>query len=94
MTDQGFGLTGRDFAAVLFDMDGTLVDSIGSVVRSWLRFADEYGIDRKRLSGFHGVPARGVVAALLPDGDQEGAFRWIEAVEVAISPTGTVRCTT
>jgi mannitol-1-/sugar-/sorbitol-6-phosphatase len=31
------GLEDRDFAAVLFDMDGTLIDSTPNVVRSWVR---------------------------------------------------------
>ncbi len=83
MTDQQFPLAGRDFAAVLFDLDGTLVDSIGSVERSWARFAQEHEIDVARLRGFHGVPARGVLAELLPDADQEAAFRRIEDLEVA-----------
>ena len=82
MTDRHFGLSGRDFGAVLFDMDGTLVDSIGSVERSWVRFCEEYGIDPVLLMGFHGVPARGVLEALLPDVDQDVAFARIETLEV------------
>src|SRR5580658_8387000 len=38
------GLTGP-VAAVLFDMDGTLVDSDAAVDRSWIAWAAEYGID-------------------------------------------------
>jgi mannitol-1-/sugar-/sorbitol-6-phosphatase len=30
--------------AVLFDMDGTLVDSDAAVDRAWLSWADEYGV--------------------------------------------------
>ena len=82
MTDLDFGLAGRRFAAVLFDMDGTLVDSIGSVERSWVRFSQEYGIDPALLLGYHGVPARGVLEALLPDVDQVVAFARIESIEV------------
>jgi sugar-phosphatase len=82
VTDQQFGLSGRDFGAVLFDMDGTLVDSIGSVERSWVRFSREYGVDPALLLGFHGVPARGVLEALMPDVDQDVAFARIETIEV------------
>jgi sugar-phosphatase len=82
VTDQHFGLSGRDFAAVLFDMDGTLVDSIGSVERSWVRFSEEYGVDPALLMGFHGVPARGVLEVLMPDVDQDVAFARIESLEV------------
>jgi sugar-phosphatase len=76
-------LGGRTFAAVLFDMDGTLIDSIPAVVRSWVRWADEHGVDPRRLQGFHGVPARGVVAAVLPPERVDAAFDRIEEIEAA-----------
>ena len=63
-------------------MDGTLVDSIGSVERSWVRFCHEYGVDPALLLGYHGVPARRVLEALLPDVDQDVAFARIESLEV------------
>ena len=34
-------LPDRTFGGVLFDMDGTLIDSTGAVLRSWLRWAYE-----------------------------------------------------
>src|SRR5689334_3873610 len=76
-------LEGRSFAAVLFDMDGTLIDSIPVVIRSWLRWAQEEGVDPHDLAGFHGVPARGVISALLPPERVDAAFERIEAIEVA-----------
>ena len=76
-------LEGRTFAAVLFDMDGTLIDSIPVVLRSWLRWAQEEGVDPRRLAGFHGVPARGVIAAVLPPERADAAFERIEAIELA-----------
>ena len=76
-------LEGRSFAAVLFDMDGTLIDSIPVVIRSWLRWAQEEGVDPHDLAGFHGVPARGVISALLPPKRVDAAFERIEAIEVA-----------
>ena len=76
-------LEDRTFAAVLFDMDGTLIDSIPVVVRSWLRWAEEEGVDPHRLTGFHGVPARGVAAALLPPERVDAAVERIEAIEIA-----------
>ena len=51
-------LTARTFGAVLFDLDGTLIDSIGAVERSWLTWATEYGLAPEQLLGFHGVPQR------------------------------------
>ena len=76
------GLRARRFDAVLFDMDGTLVDSIASVERSWLRWCGEYGVDPRRLAGLHGVTARNVIADLLPEEQREEAFRRIEGIEV------------
>jgi mannitol-1-/sugar-/sorbitol-6-phosphatase len=76
-------LDGRTFAAVLFDMDGTLIDSIAVVVRSWLRWAQEEGVDPHRLAGFHGVPARGIAERLLPPDRVDSAVERIEAIEVA-----------
>ena len=76
-------LDGRDFAAVLFDMDGTLIDSIPVVVRSWLRWAEEEDVDPERLVGFHGVPARGIAEKLLPPERVDAAVDRIEAIETA-----------
>ncbi len=79
-------LEGRTFGAVLFDMDGTLIDSIAAVERSWATWAAEYDIDLHRLRGFHGIPASGVTAALRPDlsaDDRARAVRRIEELEVA-----------
>jgi sugar-phosphatase len=76
-------LEGRSFAAVLFDMDGTLIDSIPVVIRSWVRWAEEEDVDPRRLSGFHGVPAKGIIATLLPPERVDSAFDRIEAIEIA-----------
>ncbi|HEV7173293.1 HAD-IA family hydrolase [Pedococcus sp.] len=76
-------LESRPFAAVLFDMDGTLIDSIPTVVRSWLRWAKEEDVDPRRLAGFHGVPARGIAERLLPPERVDAAVARIEAIEVA-----------
>jgi sugar-phosphatase len=77
------GLEDRDFGAVLFDMDGTLVDSTPNVVRSWVRWAQEEGIDPRRLAGFHGVPSRSIVEHLLPAERVEAAVTRIDALELA-----------
>lgn len=58
------------FAAVLFDMDGTLVDSDGAVERSWRAWAREYGVDAERvLAVMPGHPAADTVARMRPDLD-------------------------
>jgi sugar-phosphatase len=76
-------LAGRTFAAVLFDMDGTLIDSTPVVARAWHRWAEEEGVDPARLSGLHGVPAAGIVARLLPPERHAEATARIDAIEVA-----------
>jgi mannitol-1-/sugar-/sorbitol-6-phosphatase len=58
----------RDIRAVLFDMDGTLVDSDAVVDRSWSRWATEYGLSPAAvLTVAHGNPAVATVAQFLPD---------------------------
>lgn len=71
------------FEAVIFDMDGTLIDSTPAVVRSWTRWASERGITAEELAGFHGVPAASIVAALVPEADREEASRRIDELELA-----------
>ena len=71
------------FAGVLLDLDGTLIDSIAAVERSWVRWCGEYGVDPVQLLGFHGMPAKGVIATLLPEDQRAAAFDRIRDIEVA-----------
>lgn len=71
----------RTFAAVIFDNDGTLVDSTGSVVRSWVRWAEEHDVDPEHLTGFHGVPAAAIIDEVAPHVDPAAAFARIEEIE-------------
>jgi sugar-phosphatase len=78
-------LTGRVFAAVLFDMDGTLIDSTPAVARAWKQWAEEFGVP---LPGdgdwhWHGIPAGQVVSMLLPSDRVEEGARRIEEIETA-----------
>ena len=72
----------RSFAAVIFDMDGTLVDSTPAVVRSWMTWAQERGIPAERLLGWHGVPAASIVTALVPPEEVDDALARITELEV------------
>lgn len=84
MTERCDGPLGeRTFAAVLFDLDGTLVDSIGAVERSWTTWTGERGIDRAVLARFHGMPARSAITELVAEGEVESSFRRLEDLEVA-----------
>jgi sugar-phosphatase len=56
--------------AVLFDMDGTLVDSDAAVERAWTTWAGEYGADPAAVMAVaHGAPAERTVRILRPDLD-------------------------
>jgi HAD superfamily hydrolase (TIGR01509 family) len=56
-----------NIAAVLLDMDGTLVDSDAAVERAWAAWADEYGVDPdEALANVHNGPAERTVRRLLP----------------------------
>jgi sugar-phosphatase len=64
-------------------MDGVLVSSIGSVVRSWRRWAKLYDVpDAESFEMPHGVRARDIIKTLLPDVDLQEAARAIEDIEV------------
>lgn len=54
--------------AILFDMDGTLVDSTAVVEDVWTRFATDHGIDPAEVIDYsHGRPTSDTVAHFLPD---------------------------
>ncbi|TDW29322.1 HAD family hydrolase [Cryobacterium psychrophilum] len=72
---------GRGFQGVLFDMDGTLIDSTPAVNRSWLRWAAERGLDEAFRTGNHGKPARQIVESLVPEGYVEEALARVLALE-------------
>lgn len=58
--------------AVLFDMDGTLVDSDAAVERAWRTWAGEHGVDPSAVLAIaHGRPAGPTVRELLPSVDDE-----------------------
>jgi HAD superfamily hydrolase (TIGR01509 family) len=58
-------------AAVLLDMDGTLVDSDAAVERAWTTWAHEHGLDPAAVRPFmHGSPALVTARRLLPGRDE------------------------
>lgn len=76
-------LTDRVFAAILFDNDGTLIDSTPAVVRSWTTWAHEHGVDGRGLTAYHGVPAAAIIAQVAPHLDQGAALQRIIDLEEA-----------
>jgi sugar-phosphatase len=69
--------------AVLFDMDGTLIDSTPAVARSWARWGELWGVGNVYASHEHGRPARAIVAEHVPADRVAAAFDSIEGLEIA-----------
>lgn len=68
---------------ILFDMDGVLISSIGSVVRCWKQWAKIYNIpDAENYEVPHGVRAIDTVKSLRPDIDPAEGLRVIEDLEM------------
>jgi sugar-phosphatase len=71
-------------AAVLFDLDGVLVDSTRSVERQWRIWARERGIDEEKVAAVaHGVRAVEVIRKIAPQLDAEAEVRKLESREAA-----------
>ena len=69
---------------ILFDMDGILISSLGSVERSWTKWALMRGIDPEHACRIaHGRRAVETAAMLRPDLDSEAELRLIEEIEIA-----------
>ena len=71
------------FEAVIFDMDGTLIDSTPAVLRAWTTWAGEMGLTAEAIGRHHGVPSAGVVRAVLPPERQQAALARINELELA-----------
>jgi len=71
-------------AAILFDLDGVLVDSTGSVDRQWRIWARERGIDEEKVIAIaHGVRALEVIRTVAPNLDAEAEVSKLENREAA-----------
>jgi sugar-phosphatase len=71
-------------AAILFDLDGVLVDSTRSVERQWRIWAREQGIDEEKVMAVaHGVRAIEVIRTVAPHFDAEAEVRKLESREAA-----------
>jgi sugar-phosphatase len=68
--------------ALLLDLDGTLIDSTPAIVRSWLTWAGEYGVDPQLLHSAHGRPTAEIVASLLPAADVPAAVTRLDGMEL------------
>ncbi len=77
-------------SAILFDLDGVLVDSTGSVDRHWRIWARERGVQEEKIIAIaHGVRAIEVIRTVTPHLDAEAELRAIEAKEAVDHDTLT-----
>ncbi len=70
-------------AAVLFDMDGTLVDSGAVIMRVLHRWAERHGLERERIDRLpHGQKTRDTIAGLAPHLDLMTEVAALDAAEL------------
>lgn len=75
---------GRTFRAVLFDMDGTLVDSTAAVEAAWTRWAARVGIPAAELLSYvHGRLPADTIARFAAARDPAEERAWVHAAEMA-----------
>lgn len=79
---RGDRLIAFPFKGLLFDLDGTLVNSLPAVDRAWRTWATEYGLDPDYVAPrIHGKRAVDSIAVLAPNVDQREAFLRLEHLE-------------
>jgi sugar-phosphatase len=70
-------------SALLFDMDGVLIDSTPAVARVWRRWAVEHGFNPEEVvARAHGRPSLTTVREYLPNADHEAENREVERREI------------
>lgn len=70
-------------AALLFDLDGVLIDSTPAVARVWTKWALQHGFDPTEVvARAHGRPSLTTIRELLPDADHEAENRIVERNEI------------
>jgi mannitol-1-/sugar-/sorbitol-6-phosphatase len=69
--------------AVLFDLDGVLVDSTASIERTWRIWAGRHGLDAARIVEFaHGRRSEETLRAFVPHLDADAEARKLERIEL------------
>jgi sugar-phosphatase len=69
--------------ALLFDLDGVLIDSTPAVERVWRQWAVERGFDpEEAIHRAHGRPSIATIREYLPDADHEAENREVERREI------------
>jgi len=71
-------------SAVLFDLDGVLIDSTPAVTRVWQQWAERHGFDPVEVvRKAHGRPSITTIRDFLPDADHDAENRSVEREEIA-----------
>src|ERR1700758_3755082 len=71
-------------SALLFDLDGVLINSTPAVARVWHRWAVEHGFNPQEVVAHaHGRPSLTTVREYLPHADHEAENREVERREIA-----------
>ena len=69
--------------ALLFDLDGVLIDSTPAVSRVWRRWAIEHGFNPEEVTArAHGRPSLATIREYLPNSDHEAENREVERREI------------
>src|SRR5258706_240847 len=79
--------------ALLFDLDGVLIDSTPAVSRVWSAWAEERGLDPVEVVAYaHGRPSLATVRKHLPAADHEAENREVHRFAHNGSRNGTSGC--
>jgi len=71
-------------AAILFDLDGVLIDSTPAVARVWSQWAISHGFNPQEVVAHaHGRPSISTIRDYLPGADSEAENRIVESGEIA-----------
>ncbi len=84
MSIRGSAVFNRPYRAFLFDMDGTLLNSIAAAERVWSIWAERHGLDVAAfLTTIHGARAIDTIRRqALPGVDPEVEAQWITEAEI------------
>lgn len=84
MSTRGSAVFARRYRAFLFDMDGTLLNSIAAAERVWSIWAERHGLDVPAfLATIHGARAIDTITRqALPGVDPEVEAQWITEAEI------------
>lgn len=70
-------------SALVFDLDGVLIDSTPAVARVWRRWAEEHGLNPEEvIAHAHGRPSVATIREFLPGADAEAENSVVEGREI------------